>query len=167
MPRPYDPNYADWSAVMDQFDIDHATTLIGHSSGAGFLLRYVSENIGKTPQQLILVAPWMDPNRELTDVGFFDFEIDSTITDICDVHVFISRDDGVEMLDTVTLIQRELPKATVHEFTNRGHFCTAEFPELLLNSSLEKVTQTYPLTISYDSLLVYHISSSSASRQEV
>ncbi len=41
------------------------------------------------------------------------------------------------------------------------------FDEIYLNSSLEKVTQTYPLTISYDSLLVYHISSSSASRQEV
>jgi len=44
MPEPYSPDYAKWCSVFKQFVIDSDTQLIGHSCGAGFLLRYLSEN---------------------------------------------------------------------------------------------------------------------------
>ncbi|MFH1088509.1 MAG: alpha/beta hydrolase, partial [Patescibacteria group bacterium] len=34
-PKPYDPNYKDWSDLFSQFKVDKNTILIGHSCGAG------------------------------------------------------------------------------------------------------------------------------------
>ncbi|MEX0652068.1 MAG: alpha/beta fold hydrolase [Candidatus Paceibacterota bacterium] len=76
MPEPYLPNYEKWIEVFEQFKVDEETDLVGHSCGAGFLLRWLSENkinVGK----LVLVAPWIDPINELGDENnFFDFERD-------------------------------------------------------------------------------------------
>ncbi|HSE56651.1 MAG TPA: hypothetical protein VLB02_01025, partial [Candidatus Paceibacterota bacterium] len=41
MPEPYLPVYEKWCSVFEQFSIDEHATLIGHSCGAGFLLRWL------------------------------------------------------------------------------------------------------------------------------
>lgn len=60
LPEPYEPVYEKWCSIFDQFKIDEETILIGHSCGAGFLVRWLSEhkvNVSK----VILVAPFLDP----------------------------------------------------------------------------------------------------------
>lgn len=67
MPDAYEPDYDKWLNVFNQFKIDQNTVLIGHSCGAGFLIRWLSENniqVGK----VILVAPWMDAEDEFKAV---------------------------------------------------------------------------------------------------
>jgi uncharacterized protein len=116
--------------------INSETILVGHSCGAGFLLRYFSEHPDLKPKKIILVAPWIDPEPHILNTGFFDFTIDGTLTDRIDVVVFYSTDDDEPMIKTAEIIEKALPNATYHKYSDKGHFTkgdlgTEEFPELL------------------------------------
>lgn len=134
-PEPYLPQYKKWVTVFQQFDIDADTLLVGHSCGAGFLLRYLSENKIHI-DTLVLVAPWIDPTHEL-DTGFFDFEIDSQISErVRRVILFSSLTDDEVVLESVEIIRKKISQIQVSVFPDAGHFCfedmgTRAFPELL------------------------------------
>lgn len=135
MPEAYKPNYAKWKKEFERFDINEETILVGHSCGGGFLVRWLSEN-KVTIKKLILVAPWLDPNRTKT-TDFFDFEIDKNINArIGKIHLFISEDDDKDILKSADIIKNEIPEIVNHIFIDKGHFCfgdmkTDKFPELL------------------------------------
>lgn len=133
-PKPYDPIYKDWAEVLDQMKISSETTLIGHSCGGGFLLRYLSENKDINPGKVVLVAPWLDTQKELT-TDFFKFEFDKNLTNRIELHVFISSDDD-ENIDSFEIVKKELPNAIYHEFTDKGHF-DGNGPEKSLPEILE------------------------------
>lgn len=138
MPEPYEPHYKKWKTVFEQFSVNEETVLIGHSCGAGFLVRWLSENPASAGK-VILVAPWMDPDHQEKELvtDFFDFSIDSSLVKKTKgVTVFISSDDDVPMLKTVELLKERIAGLVVVEFSNKGHFTEAdmgtnEFPELL------------------------------------
>lgn len=134
MPTPYAPVYAAWESIFRQFAVDKETLLVGYSLGAGFLVRYLSENdvrVGK----VILVAPWMDPEKELEN-GFFDFIFDTRFVQKTQgVTIFISEDDDAEMHESVKMLE-ECEGIEIRRFTDKGHFTrrgmgTVAFPELL------------------------------------
>ena len=135
-PKPYDPIYEDCLKVLKQMDISNQTTLIGHSWGGGFLLRYLSENKNIIPKKVILVAPWLDTGSELT-TDFFKFEIDSDLSSRTQLHVFISSDD-TENIDSFEIVKKALPSATYHEFTDKGHF-DGDGPEKSIPELLEVI----------------------------
>jgi len=135
MPKAYEPDYKEWCKVFEQFSIDEETILVGHSCGAGFLVRWISENDIKVGK-VVLVAPWLDPEKMLTN-GFFDFEIDKKL---------ISKTNGLTILGsdndewyipaTIKTIRDTLPEAKYIEIPGYGHFVMSsmksrEFPELL------------------------------------
>ena len=135
MPIPYNPMYESWREVFEGLPINKETILVGHSSGGGFLLRWLSENKAKVGA-VVLVAPWIDPDKTL-DTGFFDFEIDSELVVRTNgVTVFVSEDDDREVLDSVQTIIERIPNIEVKKFSDQGHFTekdmgTVEFPELI------------------------------------
>jgi len=135
VPDAFIPVYVKWKKEFERYDVNSNTTLVGHSCGGGFLLRWLSEN-KKKGDKLIFVAPWLDPDKKET-TDFFEFKIDSTISKrFNEVHLFTSADDGKHILKSVEIIKKELPNISLHEFTDRGHFCyedlkTDKFPELL------------------------------------
>jgi predicted alpha/beta hydrolase family esterase len=137
MPDAYEPNYEKWKLVFEQFYVDENTTLIGHSCGGGFLVRWLSESKKKVGK-VILVAPWMDPEHEERELvgDFFDFEIDLTLSDrTSEVIVFVSNDDEKTILDTVEAL-KTIKNIQIKQFSDKGHFTlgdmgTNEFPELL------------------------------------
>jgi len=135
MPTPYEAHYNEWVAVFEQFHIDENTILIGHSLGGGFLIRWLSENSVKVGR-VVLVAPWLDPNKELK-TGFFDFSMDKNLADRTgDISAFISDDDDEEELTSTEILKENISGLKVKEFTGKGHFTfddmkTEEFPELL------------------------------------
>ena len=136
MPQPYDPRYDKYVSVIENYNIDSETVLVGHSGGAGFLLRYLSENKNLKPAKFILVAPWIDPNKWLPAVSidndFFNFEIDTTLSDRTELHILYSTDDDEEYItESVAMIRTKLPNTHYHEFTDKDHFCISELPELL------------------------------------
>ena len=133
MPNAWRPNYEEWRAIFERLPIGPDTLLIGHSCGAGFLLRWMSETditIGK----LIMVAPWIDPTGH-KDPAFFNFTINPGLTARAQVHVVTSDNDDGDVLSSVEQICTALPAAKRHDFPGYGHFCTSnlggpEFPEL-------------------------------------
>lgn len=136
MPKPYEPNYEQWSKLFEIFAINNESTLIGYSCGAGFLIRWLSENKIHI-DKLILVAPWMDPSRRETDT-FFEFLTDPGLQDrVKAIHILISIDDDTEgVQETTESLLKSLPKTQLHQFKNMGHFHmgkmkTEKFPELL------------------------------------
>lgn len=135
MPDAYKPDYEKSKKEFEKFSVDEETTLIGHSCGGGFLIRWLSENKVKI-SKLILVAPWLDPRREKT-TDFFEFLIDPEIINrINNIHILISSDDDNDIQESVNTIKNQLSGITYHEFSNMGHFTfgimkTEKFPELL------------------------------------
>ncbi len=134
MSTPYDAKYTEWVSVFNQYTFDENTILVGHSLGAGFLVRFLSEN-NVAVGRVVLVAPWLDPDKQL-DSDFFDFTIDSNLASKTkDLTVFISDDDEQEELTSVEMLKNTVLELRIKEFTGKGHFIlqhmgTNEFPEL-------------------------------------
>lgn len=135
LPRPFAPVYEDWLAVVKQFPIDQDTILIGHSCGAGFLVRYLSENsvrVGK----IVLVAPYLDADKDHIP-EFFDFALKADLVNqTAGVTIFISTDDDWDIQESTKIISKGCKGTVVRKFKDKGHFCfsdmgTREFPELL------------------------------------
>lgn len=135
LPEPYDPKYEQWRLVFEKYEITPETILVGHSCGAGFLVRWLSENnvsVGK----VVLVAPWMDPTKEFT-VGMFDFVINQELVNRCaELTVMYSLDDDEGVRETVMNLKATLTGVIYREFVDKGHFTvedmgTIAFPEIL------------------------------------
>lgn len=135
LPTPYAPEYEQWRQEFERQAVDGDTLLVGHSCGAGFLVRWLSESDIKV-KQLVLVAPWLDPRQESGNL--FNFIIDSDLEKKtrAGIDIVYSTNDGEEMQETLTILKERLPHVRYHEFIDYGHFCfkdmnTREFPELL------------------------------------
>ncbi len=72
MVNAFAPDYAVWQKEFARHLVDEPMALIGHSTGAGFLVRWLSEHPQIQVESLVLVAPWLDPFSELGS-DFFDF----------------------------------------------------------------------------------------------
>src|SRR5688572_27598609 len=141
MPTPYAPDFAAWRESFERFRVDEATTLIGWSGGGGFLVRWLSECPDSRVRKIVLVAPWINPEREVNPDregtgAFFDFTISAKLkSDGHDIVIFSSDNDGDNIKESVRRILAAIPTARHHVF-QLGHFGhwdmpLAEFPELL------------------------------------
>lgn len=137
IPWSFDRNWKVWTKEVERFDIGPETVLVGHSTGAGYFVKYLSIHRQLKVDRVILVAPWLDPDREFTKNFFDDFEIDPEFPKRTKgVKVFYSDDDQKSILKTVDIIKNKTSGIEYREFHGFGHFCfsdlkSAEFPELL------------------------------------
>lgn len=135
MPTPYNPTYPEWKEMLERFDLNEDTILVGHSCGGGFILRYLSEENVKVGR-VILVAPWIDPEHFLK-TGMFDFKIDeNVVSKTKGLTIFESTDDQDSVQETIKEIKSVVKNLHIVTFQNYGHFClrhmkTPEFSELL------------------------------------
>ncbi len=136
LPEPYEPVYEKWLGVFKQLHVDEDTILIGHSCGAGFLVRWLSENKIYTGK-VALVAPFLDPDHDEVKSSFFEFTIDSTLVERTKgVVIFNSTNDDQEIHTSVQQLKETITNIEYVELENRGHFTlggmkTEKFPELL------------------------------------
>jgi predicted alpha/beta hydrolase family esterase len=137
VPHAFHPKWETWVREVERFEMGPQTTLVGHSTGAGFFIKYLSINPSLKVGKVVLVAPWLDPDGEL-ERGFFDnFEIDAgLVSRTGGVTVFNSDDDMESVHKTVSTLRQRIKNLTYIEFQKYGHFCfndmkTQEFPELL------------------------------------
>jgi len=145
IPGAYMPEYAAWAREFERFDITPETVLIGHSCGGGFLVRWLSEHPDVRVGKVVLVAPWLDPEKDKgQDNDFFDFHMDPKLVKRTGgVTIFNSDDDDVTIHTSVSRIMDAIPGIKLTEFHEKGHFCfedldTDAFPELLDEILLEK-----------------------------
>lgn len=133
-PFPFRPRYEEWKREFERFDIEPDTILVGHSCGGGFLVRYLSEHEDLRVGKVVLVAPWMNPDdNPVSDTAdFFSFETDPDFPSrTMGTPVFFSSDDDASVIQTVEMLKSEVKNLDIHQYTDRGHFLTKEFPELL------------------------------------
>ncbi|MFY9228525.1 MAG: alpha/beta hydrolase [Candidatus Microsaccharimonas sp.] len=136
IPNVYEPKYEVFVKEIERFDITPNTTLVGHSMGAGFWIRYLTEHPELKVDKVVLVAPWLNLDHKY-DFNFFDFVIDQTITQrVNELVIFSSDNDDIGVRDTVEFLKQKLPDTKVNDFHEYGHFTlrsmkTDAFPELL------------------------------------
>lgn len=136
MPYAFKPDYEIWEKVVEQFDIGPSTSLVGHSTGGGFWVRWLSEHPDIRVGRVVLVAPWLDPNN-IKKTTFFDIDIDPDLVPrTAGLMIFNSDDDHLGIRWSVETLRERLPGHRYREFQRYGHFCsetmrTNEFPELL------------------------------------
>ena len=132
MPLPYQPEYNAWCKEFERFDVADDTILIGHSCGGGFLLRWLSEHPDVRAGTVVLVAPWLDPDRTGNTGSFFDFALDALLTKrVAKLTIFNSTDDFDGIKTSIEMIKTAIPHLRVKDFEGYGHFVEiTEFPEL-------------------------------------
>lgn len=134
LPYPFEPVYEDWQSVFEQFKVDESTMLIGHSCGAGFLVRWLTETNMKVGK-VALVAPFLDPNHSEVKSDFFQFNPGENFAlKASKIRIFYSTDDDQEILESVERI-KALGNIEVTSLRNMGHLTfkdmgKREFPEL-------------------------------------
>jgi uncharacterized protein len=133
----FDRVWEDWNHEIKRYDITPETILVGHSTGAGFWIKYLSIHKDIVVGKVVLVAPWLDPDGEHTKDFFDDFDIDpDVVARTGGIIVFYSDDDEKGVMKTVEIIRTKINNVQFREFHNYGHFCiddmkTTKFPELL------------------------------------
>ncbi len=136
MPHAYNPQYDIWKREFERFDILPETILVGHSCGGGFLVRWLSENPEAMVGRVVLVAPWLDTDKEL-ETSFFDFEIDPKIIERTKgIIIFHSDNDDKSINESVEKIMDNVPGIELKVFPGYEHFVAENlrikgFPELL------------------------------------
>jgi predicted alpha/beta hydrolase family esterase len=141
MPTPYAPEFDAWRETLERFRVDEATTLVGWSGGGGFLVRWLSEWPDAHVRKIVLVAPWINPEREVNPDragtgAFFDFALSAKLKSAAnDIVIFSSDNDGDNIKESVRQILEVVPTAR-HQVFHFGHFGhwdmpVAEFPALL------------------------------------
>ncbi len=137
VPHSFDRNWKTWNREVERFDITPETILVGHSTGGGFFIKYLSIHPKIKVGKVVLVAPWLDPYQSKTKKFFDDFEIDPNLVKRTrGVTIFNSDNDQQSVQKTVKILRTKIKGLKYREFHEYGHFCfedmkTDKFPELL------------------------------------
>lgn len=131
MPLAFAPDYPAWRRELERYDITPRTRIAAHSCGAGFLLRWLTDNPGVTVGRVVLVAPWLDPTGKRAP-GFFGRTLDKQVAArTAGLTVFHSDDDSDDIQASVRIILDSIADVRYREFHGYGHFGRARLPELL------------------------------------
>lgn len=134
-PNGANASYEEWriyfEKIMPFLDYKHLQ-LVGHSLGAMFLTKYLSEQPFPTKiAKLVLIASGYDDESN-EELGSFGITSASRLADSAEqIHLFHSQDDPIVPYTELAKFERDLPHASVHRFAHRGHFLDETFPELL------------------------------------
>ncbi len=137
VPLAYDRNWAVWTKEVERFEIGVKTILIGHSTGAGYFIKYLCIHPNLRINRVYLIAPWLDPDREHTKDFFDGFEIDPELAKrTAGITIFNSDNDQESIQKTVDILRNTIHPLIYREFHAYGHFMfngwkQSEFPELL------------------------------------
>lgn len=139
VPNAWRAYYPTWKKTFERYEVTNETILIGHSCGAGFIVRWLSENKHITTDKVILIAPWLDPqggdpdNAESLD--FFNFMIDTNLVARTKGLVIISSDNDMKTIQTsVKILMKKVKNIKYVELHNRKHFFdenAMKLPELI------------------------------------
>jgi predicted alpha/beta hydrolase family esterase len=137
IPHSYEPRWDLWVKEVERFEIGPDTLLVGHSTGSGFIVKYLSIHPELRVGKVILVAPWLDPDNNETEGFFSNFEIDAALVNrTSGIIIFNSDDDQIGVQKSTKILRDKVKNIGYREFHKHGHFCyrdlkTNAFPELL------------------------------------
>ncbi len=131
MPCGINAKYTEWKIYFERYIplFEAEVILIGHSMGGIFLAKYLAENsFTKKIKALYLIAA---PSADTADETMGDFTFPEKLR--TDIRTFLlqSEDDPVVPASHVLKYKELLPNAELIMFKDKGHFNSAEFPELV------------------------------------
>jgi predicted alpha/beta hydrolase family esterase len=138
MPSESDPDYERWrtSIGKELAALADGPIIIGHSLGASFLLKYLSEEkVGKTIAGLFLIAPPYWGGRGWRYEGYERValceEFGAKLPRGTPVFLYHSRDDEIVPFAHLALYAEKLPETTVRELDGRGHQLNNDLSEVV------------------------------------
>lgn len=136
MPNSLNAKYMEWEIWFDKIvpHLDSQVMLLGHSLGASFLAKYLSENkFTKRISALFLVAACFDD--EGLEYSLDDFKMPEDLSGIAKqadkIFLYHSEDDPVVPFAHLQKFSKAIPGATLRIFKDRGHFLQEEFLEIV------------------------------------
>lgn len=135
MPNSTNARYSEWRVWFEHISsfFSDNCILIGHSLGAIFLAKYLSENSlsVKIKATILIAAPYDDESTEdLTD--FKIVKLSERSTEQAGRLVFFNgMDDPVISVSDLSKYQDQLPSAEFKILSAPDHFVRADFPELI------------------------------------
>jgi predicted alpha/beta hydrolase family esterase len=136
MPEPWAPDYGKYKAEFEKLNVNEETTLVGHSCGCAFLVRWLGDSKQKI-DKLILVAPWKiaGDGNEIKKV-FYEYPIDETVKSRVNKIIMFTADNEQENGKKSLKIFHDALGGKIIELKGRGHYTRddmekKEFPELL------------------------------------
>jgi predicted alpha/beta hydrolase family esterase len=138
MPNAFNAKYVEWELWFNKlvpFFADEVV-LVGHSLGGTFLAKYLAENImPKKIRAVFLISPAHDADD--ADYSMADFILPEHLDKISEqsnhILIYHSQDDPVVPFKDLSKFKKQLPKATIRIFTDRGHFNQEHLPELAVD----------------------------------
>lgn len=137
MPNKTNAKYEEWKLYFDKIAqqvLQDDCILIGHSLGAIFLAKYLSENeIPVKPKATILVAaPYSDESTE----DLTDFKLPENLPELFTkqagkLTLFFGHNDPVINPVEIEKYRQALPEAEIIVTDAPDHFVRVEFPEIL------------------------------------
>lgn len=133
MPNGSNARFVEWKIWFEKLFpfLNEEIILIGHSLGASFVAKYLSEN--KFPKKLagvFLVSGVFD--KDSSGYGLLSFTLPGKLDMQTDnVYIYHSKDDPVVPFSALEQFHQALPTSQVRVFEDRGHLNQPEFPELL------------------------------------
>ncbi len=109
MPEPWEPTYEKFKTEFSKQIVNEDTTLIGHSCGAAFLVRWLGETKQKI-SKLILVAPWViaDKNNDSRH-EFYEYPIDESIKSrVKEIVIFTADNEENDGKKSVEIIHKAI-----------------------------------------------------------
>lgn len=135
MPNAFDAKYKEWKLWFEKYLplLNDGLVLVGHSLGAVFLAKYLSEEtISKKIKATFLIAPPFDKDEDRT---LPEFAITSPLLKLAEqageLYMYHSKDDPVVEYSEFEKYRAQLPNAHMKSFENRQHFNQENFPELI------------------------------------
>lgn len=133
MPNKTNAVYSEWrlwfEKVLEKLGKD--VVLVGHSLGASFLIKYLSENkINKNIKSVHLVSGVFDKDTDGLELCSFSLP---EVFDLQTQNVFLyhSEDDPVVPFSSLENIANKVPGSVKRVFKDRRHMNMEDFPELV------------------------------------
>lgn len=136
MPNNSNAQYTEWKKMIEKVmdKVDENVVLIGHSLGALFLAKYLSESLPskKVKSVFLVAAPFDDASKEsLGSFGIDVKKVESIQEKVGSIFLYFSKDDPVVSFAEADKYIQKLPQAILRTFDDRGHFKQEKFPELV------------------------------------
>lgn len=136
MPSKHNAKYLEWKIWFEKYIpyLQDDIILVGHSLGAIFLVKYLSENtFSKKIKAVFLVSvPYDD---DASDYSLADFVLPKNLEKFKEqadkIFLYHSKDDPIVDFSDFEKYAKDLPDATQRIFTDKGHFNQEEFQELV------------------------------------
>ncbi|HEY8992379.1 MAG TPA: alpha/beta hydrolase [Candidatus Microsaccharimonas sp.] len=134
MPNKTNARYAEWEIWFTHLSsvVTDDCILIGHSMGAIFLAKYLSENTfpKKIKATILVASPYDDESEE--DLTDFKIEaLSDRLTEQAGRLIFFNgSDDPVISMSDIKKYEERLPSAEFNLMSAPDHFVRPDFPEL-------------------------------------